>query len=59
MSRPVILVFADTEEQRDALVGELIEKLQLMERVGDDVPRLRSTCDDYAELRLNSLTSHA
>lgn len=56
MSRPVILIFADTEDERDALANEIIDKLQLRER--SDPPKIRSTKDDFGKLILSSLASH-
>lgn len=59
MSKPVILVFADTEEERDALINELYEKLDLNNRTSDNSIKLRSTRDSFGDLMLSSLTSHS
>ena len=53
--KPKILIIGGTEQEREKLVNEIFEKLNVMNR--DDF-HVRSTNHPWGELMLSSLTSH-
>lgn len=57
--KPKILVIGGTERDRERLIDEIFDKLNVMHRVGDDdYFHVRSTNHPWNELILSSLKSH-
>lgn len=55
--KPKILIIGGTEQEREKLLNEIFEKLNVMNR--DDLYfHVRSTNHPWGELMLSSLTSH-
>jgi hypothetical protein len=55
----VILVAGGDEGSRSQLAAEISGALNLMRRTDDNIPSLRSTADDWDQMRFRSLTSHS
>lgn len=56
--KPKILIVGGTEEDRERLVNEVFEKMNVMHRE-DLYFSVRSTSHPWGDLMLRSLTSHA
>jgi hypothetical protein len=54
----VILLAGGDESSRSQLAAEITQALRLLQRTDDDIPSLRSTSDDWREMKFCSLTSH-